>query len=64
MGKMGFFEKPNLYIRNVTLNVMNIEKSLAFYTDFLGFKVLENKGKEVVLTANGKTDRNALKQML
>jgi len=52
---MGFFEKPNLYIRNVTLNVMNIEKSLAFYTDFLGFKVLENKGKEVVLTTNGKT---------
>jgi catechol 2,3-dioxygenase len=52
---MGFHTKPNLYIRNITLNVSNLEQSLVFYTNFLGFKVLEKNNFAAVLTADGKT---------
>lgn len=52
---MGFHTKPNLYIRNVTLNVSNMKNSLLFYQDFLGFKVLEHAEHTAILTADGVT---------
>ncbi|WP_042349195.1 VOC family protein [Bacillus massiliigorillae] len=52
---MGFHTKPNLYIRNVTLNVSNLNNSLLFYRDFLGFKVLEHEEHTAILTADGVT---------
>jgi len=52
---MGFHQKPNLYIRDVSINVMNLKVSLAFYRDFLGFKVLEEGERYAALTADGKT---------
>lgn len=52
---MGFHQKPNLYIRDVSINVMDLNVSLAFYRDFLGFKVLEEGDRYVALTADGKT---------
>ena len=52
---MGFHQKPNLYIRDVSINVMDLKVSLAFYRDFLGFKVLEEGEGYAALTADGKT---------
>ena len=52
---MGFHQKPNLYIRDVSINVMDLNVSLAFYRDFLGFKVLEEGERSVALTADGET---------
>ncbi|MGN1387660.1 MAG: VOC family protein [Bacillus sp. (in: firmicutes)] len=52
---MGFHQKPNLYIRDVSINVMDLQRSLAFYRDFLGFKVLEEGDRYAALTADGKT---------
>ncbi|MEH6941416.1 VOC family protein [Bacillus sp. JJ722] len=52
---MGFHTKPNLYIRDVTLNVSDIKNSLLFYQDFLGFKVLEQGEHTAILTADGVT---------
>ncbi|MGM9923201.1 MAG: VOC family protein [Bacillus sp. (in: firmicutes)] len=52
---MGFHEKPNVFIRDVTLNVSDLEQSLLFYTDFLGFKLLEKTETTAALTADGAT---------
>ena len=50
-----FFEKPTIYVGEVNINVTNLEKSLTYYRDFMGFKVLEKRENKVVLTADGKT---------
>lgn len=52
---MGFHKKPNLYIRDVSINVLDLERSLDFYRDFLGFKVLEAGERYAALTADGKS---------
>ncbi|RLL41284.1 VOC family protein [Oceanobacillus piezotolerans] len=57
-----FFEKPSIYVGQVNLNVTNLERSLAFYRDFMGFKVLEESNRKAVLTADGKTPLITLEQ--
>lgn len=49
-----FFEKPTIYVGEVSINVTDLKKSLEFYRDFLGFKVLEQSEFEAKLTADGK----------
>lgn len=53
--EMKFFNKPTIYVGEVNINVTDIKRSLDFYRDFLGFKVLEQSEKEAVLTTDGKT---------
>ncbi|MBU9723728.1 MULTISPECIES: VOC family protein [Bacillaceae] len=48
-----FFSKPTVYVGEVSINVINIEKSLQFYNEFLGLSVLEKGGRKAVLTADG-----------
>jgi catechol 2,3-dioxygenase len=50
-----FFEKPAIYVEEVSINVMDLERSLAFYCDFMGFNVLEKTERTAVLTSDGKT---------
>ncbi|WP_019241263.1 MULTISPECIES: VOC family protein [Bacillus] len=50
---MTFHKQPNLYIRDITINVSNLEQSTAFYTDLLGFKVLKRSDRNVMLTVDG-----------
>jgi len=50
-----FFEKPAIYVDEVSINVMDLERSLAFYCDFMGFNVLEKSERTAVLTADGQT---------
>lgn len=52
--EMKFFNKPTIYVGEVNINVTDIERSLDFYRDFLGFKVLQQSEKEAVLTTDGK----------
>ncbi|MGZ9583607.1 VOC family protein [Paenibacillus marinisediminis] len=59
---MGFHSHPNLYIRDITLQVSQLEKSIAFYVDLLGFKVLKREESRVVLTADGITPLIILEQ--
>ena len=59
---MNFHEKPNLYIRDITLNISDLQRSLAFYTDFLGFHILEQEARKAVLTADGKSPIIILQQ--
>ncbi|KML34990.1 VOC family protein [Rossellomorea marisflavi] len=51
---MGFHESPNTYVGNVTIKVTDLERSLSFYKEVIGFDVLEHGGHRAVLTADGK----------
>lgn len=53
--QLSFHVKPNLYIRDLTLNISDIDRAVTFYTDILGFKVLHQEEKKVILTVDGKT---------
>lgn len=52
---MGFHTKPNIFVSNVHLKVANLEQSLAFYKNVIGFQVLSKTANTVELTADGKS---------
>lgn len=57
-----FHKKPNVYVREVSIKVKNLEKSLDFYQNMIGFKVLEKKAGKAILTTNEKTPILTLEQ--
>lgn len=57
-----FHQKPNVYVGKVSINVMSLEKSLAFYQNMMGFRVLEQAERKAVLTADGQTPLLILEQ--
>lgn len=48
-----FHNKNNIFANQIVLKVVDIEKSIKFYTEIMGFKILDRKEKEVNLTADG-----------
>lgn len=50
---MQFHKHPAMYIEHLHLKVANIEQSLNFYQDVLGFRVLEQKANQAQLSAGG-----------
>ena len=50
-----FHHKPNVYVEQVSLNVLDLKKAVQFYTEIIGFKVLKQTGQKANLTADGKT---------
>lgn len=52
---MNFHTAPIIYTGEVHLNVLDLERSVQFYKEVIGFKVLEEAADKVVLTADGKT---------
>lgn len=48
-----FHKKPNIYVTEIVLRVENLNRSVEFYKTIMGFKVLVEKDKEVILTADG-----------
>ena len=52
---MNFHQKTNTFVESLELKILNMERSLAFYENIIGFKVLEMEGNRAVLTADGKT---------
>lgn len=57
-----FHNKPNTFIGQVNINVTNLESSLTFYQEIIGFQVLEQTERKVILTANGQTGLLILEQ--
>ena len=53
---------PSMKLGEVRLKVSNLERSLRFYCDVLGFKVLSNASSAVCLTADGSTPLVTLEQ--
>jgi catechol 2,3-dioxygenase len=52
---MNFHREPITFVGNVNLKVQNLERSLVFYQEVIGFKVLEQTERTADLTADGKT---------
>jgi catechol 2,3-dioxygenase len=50
-----FHREPSTYVAQVNLKVQSIERSLKFYQEVIGFKILEQTEKSAALTADGKT---------
>ena len=59
---MGFHSKPNTHIGQVRLNIEDLEKSLKFYQEIMGFTILDRTDTVVNLTADGKTSILRLEQ--
>ena len=52
---MNFHKEPYTYTGEVHLNVLDLNRSIQFYKEIIGFKVLELTSNKAVLTADGKT---------
>ncbi|WNF22269.1 VOC family protein [Mesobacillus jeotgali] len=52
---MNFHQPPVTFVGQVNLKVENLERSLAFYQEVIGFKVYEKTATSAQLTADGKT---------
>jgi len=50
-----FHQSPNIYVGEVNLKVLDLQKMTRFYQEFIGFRVLERSDDRTVLTADGKT---------
>ncbi|GAB3806110.1 VOC family protein [Virgibacillus kimchii] len=57
-----FFEKPTIYVGEVSVNVTDLKKSIEFYQTVIGFRVLEETDNRAVLTADGSTPLLRLEQ--
>ncbi|MFZ7943636.1 MULTISPECIES: VOC family protein [Bacillaceae] len=52
---MNFHSEPITFVGQVNIKVQNLERSIAFYEEVIGFKVLEQTERSANLTADGKT---------
>lgn len=52
---MTFHSTPNVYVNQVYLRVTDLVRSLTFYEEIIGLKVLSQTEKSAILTADGKT---------
>ena len=59
---MGFHTKPTTFVGHVKIKVGNLERSLKFYQDVLGFKILEQTQSTAKLTTDGKTSILSIEQ--
>ncbi|MFB1051223.1 VOC family protein [Paraliobacillus sp. JSM ZJ581] len=52
---MNFHREPITFVRKVNLKVQNLKRSIAFYKEVIGFKVLEQTASSATFSADGKT---------
>ncbi|OCA82136.1 VOC family protein [Pseudobacillus wudalianchiensis] len=52
---MNFHREPITFVGQVNLKVQNLQRSLAFYKEVIGFKILEQTEHSANLTADGET---------
>ncbi|MCA1029674.1 VOC family protein [Bacillus timonensis] len=48
-----FHQSPNTYVRHVHINVTDIQRSLSFYQDIIGFQILSQSDDQAILSADG-----------
>ncbi|WP_077620323.1 VOC family protein [Bacillus sinesaloumensis] len=59
---MKYQRPPYTFVELVELKVTDLQRSLSFYENIIGFKVLEQQEKKVLLTADGKTPLVSIEQ--
>ncbi|MDR4888284.1 VOC family protein [Fredinandcohnia sp. QZ13] len=59
---MKYQRPPYTFVGLVELKVTDLQRSLTFYQNIIGFKVLEQSDKKVLLTADGKTPLLSIEQ--
>lgn len=57
-----FHHKPISFVDHLDINIMDLQRSLEFYVDLLGFRLLEKSDRRAVLTADGRTPLVTLHQ--
>ncbi|MFJ7727453.1 VOC family protein [Neobacillus sp. NPDC097160] len=57
-----FHQEPNVYVGEVNIKVKNLDYSVTFYQNIMGFQVLEKTDRKAVLTVDGKTPLLTLEQ--
>ncbi|PLS17186.1 glyoxalase [Bacillus sp. M6-12] len=59
---MKFQSYPHTFVSHTSLNVADIQRSLTFYKEVIGFAVLYESAQKAVLTADGKTPLLTIEQ--
>lgn len=59
---MKFHRKPNTFVGHVSIKVQNLDRSLTFYQNMIGFQILEQTKTTAKLTADGKTSVLSIEQ--
>lgn len=59
---MQFHQSPHTFVDRVDLKVTDLERSLEFYRDIIGFQILEQEDRKAILTADGKTPLLSIEQ--
>lgn len=59
-----FHKKPNTYVSHVQIKVSNLERSLEYYKNIIGFRVLEQTENTAVLTTDGKTSILSIEEVV
>src|SRR5690625_6181095 len=59
---MTFHEKPTTFVGHVNIKVEDLERSLSFYENIIGFTILEKTDKTAKLTTDGKTSILSIEQ--
>lgn len=49
-----FFDAQTIHVSDITIQVTDLQRSIPFYQDFLGFQVIEETEDKVTLSADGK----------
>lgn len=57
-----FHGKESIFVNHIALRVIDINRSIKFYSDIMGFSLLRKKGKKATMTADGFTPIMTLNQ--
>lgn len=59
---MKYHNKPNTFVELVELKVVDLQRSVEFYENIIGFTILEQQANKIYLTADGKTALLSIEQ--
>jgi len=57
-----FHQEPNIFVGEVNIKVKDLDNSLAFYQNIIGFQLLKKTNRKAILTTDGKTPLVTLEQ--